>query len=124
MRPSSAIAPMLSGAAIKDWIASRGAVTGCFLVYDDFFAYRSGVYRHVSGALAGGHCVAIIGYDDAQSCWICKNSWGPGWGDAGFFRIAYGELTFELTRYDLGGRVTDRDVEVAKKISSVYRARS
>ena len=39
-------------------------------------------------------------------------------------RIAYGEVTFELTRYDLGGKVTDRDVEVAKKISSVYRARS
>src|SRR4026209_1979657 len=39
-------------------------------------------------------------------------------------RIAYGEVTFELTRYDLGGRVTDRDVEVAKKISSLYRARS
>ena len=38
--------------------------------------------------------------------------------------IAYGEVTFELTRYDLGGRVTDRDVEVAKKISSEYRARS
>ncbi len=38
--------------------------------------------------------------------------------------IAYGEVTFELTRYDFGGRVTDRDVEVAKKISSVYRARS
>ncbi len=37
--------------------------------------------------------------------------------------IAYGEVTFELTRYDLGGRVTDRDVEVAKKISSSYRAR-
>ena len=39
-------------------------------------------------------------------------------------RIAYGEVTFELTRYDVGGRVTDRDVEVAKKISSVYRART
>ena len=39
-------------------------------------------------------------------------------------RIAFGEVTFELTRYDLGGKVTDRDVEVAKKISSVYRARS
>ena len=37
--------------------------------------------------------------------------------------IAYGEVTFELTRYDLGGKVTDRDVEVAKKISSQYRAR-
>jgi len=39
-------------------------------------------------------------------------------------RIAYGEVTFELTRYDVGGRVTDLDVEVAKKISSTYRARS
>jgi 4a-hydroxytetrahydrobiopterin dehydratase len=38
--------------------------------------------------------------------------------------IAYGEVTFELTRYDMGGKVTDRDVEVAKKISSTYRARS
>jgi 4a-hydroxytetrahydrobiopterin dehydratase len=39
-------------------------------------------------------------------------------------RIAYGEVTCELTRYDVGGKVTDRDVEVAKKISSVYGARS
>jgi 4a-hydroxytetrahydrobiopterin dehydratase len=39
-------------------------------------------------------------------------------------RIAYGEVTFELTRYDVGGKVTDRDVEVAKKISSSYRSRS
>ena len=37
--------------------------------------------------------------------------------------IAYAEVTFELTRYDLGGKVTDRDVEAAKKISSMYRAR-
>ena len=29
--------------------------------------------------------------------------------------IAYGEVTFELPRYDVGGKVTDRDVEVAKK---------
>jgi hypothetical protein len=38
--------------------------------------------------------------------------------------VEIGEVTFELTRYDLGGKVTDRDVEVAKRISSVYRARS
>jgi 4a-hydroxytetrahydrobiopterin dehydratase len=37
--------------------------------------------------------------------------------------IAYGDVTFELTRFDVGGRVTDRDIEVAKKISSTYRAR-
>ena len=38
-------------------------------------------------------------------------------------RIAYGEVTFEH-RYDVGGKVTDRDVEVAKKISSQYHSRS
>jgi 4a-hydroxytetrahydrobiopterin dehydratase len=38
-------------------------------------------------------------------------------------RIAYNEITFELTRYDVGGKVTDRDVEVAKKISSTYGTR-
>jgi 4a-hydroxytetrahydrobiopterin dehydratase len=39
-------------------------------------------------------------------------------------RIAYGKVTFELTRYDVGSKVTDRDVKAAKKISSVYRTRS
>ncbi|HEY0873760.1 MAG TPA: C1 family peptidase [Vicinamibacterales bacterium] len=81
----------LSGAAIKEWISTRGPVTGCFIVYSDFMAYQSGVYRHVSGGELGGHCVALIGYDDAQSCWIAKNSWGTAWGEAGFFRIGYGE---------------------------------
>ena len=38
-------------------------------------------------------------------------------------RIAFNEITFELTRYDVGGKVTDRDVEVAKKISSTYGTR-
>ena len=37
-----------------------------------------------------GHAVAIVGYDDAEQCWIIKNSWGPDWGENGFFRIAAG----------------------------------
>jgi C1A family cysteine protease len=78
-------------AAMKEWLATRGALDACFVVYDDFFAYKSGVYKHVSGNKAGGHCVVVVGYDDAQGCWICRNSWGTGWGDGGFFKIAYGE---------------------------------
>jgi C1A family cysteine protease len=81
--------------AIKNWLATRGTVTGCFIVYQDFFSYRSGVYRHVSGGQAGGHCVEIVGYNDAQGCWICKNSWGTNWGEGGFFRIAYGQCRIE-----------------------------
>jgi C1A family cysteine protease len=78
-------------AAIKEWISTRGPVSTCFYVYEDFFSYKSGVYRHVSGGLAGGHCVSIVGYDDGGGFWLCKNSWGTGWGDQGYFCIAYGD---------------------------------
>ncbi|HDR6387797.1 TPA: peptidase C1 [Bacillus cereus] len=81
---------------IKEWISSnKGPVCSTFVVYNDFFSYKNGVYKHLSGSLAGGHCVAIIGYDDDQGCWICKNSWDSLWGDQGFFRIAYGECDIE-----------------------------
>ncbi|MCP4073525.1 MAG: peptidase [Hyphomicrobiales bacterium] len=86
---------MNSRAQIKEWISTRGSLTGCFIVYQDFFSYRSGVYRHVTGDSAGGHCVEIIGYSDAQGCWICKNSWGTDWGEGGYFRIAYGQANIE-----------------------------
>lgn len=81
----------IAAADIKAAIYDKGPVSACFVVYNDFFAYKSGVYKHVTGAQAGGHCVSLVGYDDAAGCWIAKNSWGQGWGDRGFFRIAYGE---------------------------------
>jgi C1A family cysteine protease len=37
----------------------------------------------------GGHCVLMVGYDDARSLFICANSWGTGWGDAGYFYLPY-----------------------------------
>lgn len=37
--------------------------------------------------------------------------------------IFYSKVKFELTRYDIGGKVTDRDIEVAKKISETYESR-
>jgi C1A family cysteine protease len=82
-------------AAMKQWICSKGPIVGCFIVYDDFFSYRSGVYKHVTGAQVGGHCISLVGYDDASACWIGKNSWGPGWGEQGFFRMGYGECGIE-----------------------------
>ncbi len=78
-------------AAIKAHLTQYGPVTGCFVVYTDFYSYSSGVYQHVSGREEGGHCVAIIGYDDAQQAWIIKNSWGTSWGMGGFGLIKYGE---------------------------------
>ncbi len=82
-------------AGMKEHISTYGAVTACLDVYRDFYSYGSGVYRHVTGKNVGGHCVSLVGYDDAQSCWIAKNSWGTGWGDGGFVRIAYGQCRIE-----------------------------
>jgi C1A family cysteine protease len=84
-----------NAASMKEYISSYGAVDACMDVYQDFFSYGSGIYQHVSGSYAGGHCVCLIGYDDAQGYWIAKNSWGTSWGEAGHFRIKYGECRIE-----------------------------
>jgi hypothetical protein len=85
---SSALSTM---AERKQWLATRGPVCAVIHVYDDFFAYSSGVYRHVTGGHAGYHCIEVFGYSDQDQCWLAKNSWGTGWGDGGYFRIGYGE---------------------------------
>ncbi|PRX44633.1 papain like protease [Prauserella shujinwangii] len=82
-------------AAIKQHLYAYGPVTACLVVYDDLFHYTGGVYRHTVEQTSGGHCVALIGWDDTAGCWIAKNSWGPDWGEDGFFRIAYGEAYIE-----------------------------
>ncbi|KLK89415.1 peptidase C1 [Methanoculleus sediminis] len=78
-------------AQIKEWLSTKGPVCACLTVYQDFFNYKSGIYKHVTGSQAGGHCVTIVGYNDSPGYWICKNSWGTGWGEQGFFNIAYGQ---------------------------------
>jgi C1A family cysteine protease len=84
----------------KAWLAANGPVCAVIHVYDDFYTYHSGVYSHVSGNHAGYHCIEIVGYSDVENCWIAKNSWGPGWGDHGFFKIAYGQCGIDETSTD------------------------
>jgi C1A family cysteine protease len=75
----------------KNYLSNVGPCCAVMHVFNDFFSYASGVYHHVTGPDMGLHCIQVIGYSEAEQCWICKNSWGPGWGNAGFFKIAYGE---------------------------------
>lgn len=75
-----------------------GPVVAAMAVFSDFTSYKRGIYRHVIGQLTGYHAICIVGYDDAQGCWIAKNSWGTDWGEDGFFRIRYGECGID-TQY-------------------------
>ncbi len=86
-------------AEMKHWLATQGPLQVGFSIYEDFMKYDKGVYRYVEGEFLGGHCVAIVGYDDDKHCWICKNSWGDDWGEDGFFRIAYGECGIDFIAY-------------------------
>eukprot|EP00698_Gefionella_okellyi_P020760 TRINITY_DN656_c0_g1_i2.p1 TRINITY_DN656_c0_g1~~TRINITY_DN656_c0_g1_i2.p1 ORF type:complete len:613 (+),score=84.62 TRINITY_DN656_c0_g1_i2:180-1841(+) len=79
-------------AAIQQEVMTNGPVEVAFDVYQDFFAYKSGVYTHKSGGLAGGHAVKLVGWgvDAGTPYWIIANSWGTSWGQNGFFWIKRG----------------------------------
>jgi len=92
--------------AMKTQISSKGPVSGCFTVYNDFFSYSSGVYSpDVSSGVAGGHCICVVGYSDPGRYWICKNSWGPNWGEGGFFCIAYNVCGIDSEMWAINGIV-------------------
>jgi C1A family cysteine protease len=92
-----------SAAGMKDWLSTKGPMAACFTVYDDFFSYKSGIYRYVHGSVAGGHCVCCVGYNDTDGYWICKNSWGDTWGDEGYFKIAYGQCGIDARMWGVEG---------------------
>jgi len=79
--------------ALKEAVATQGP---CSLAIDashsSFHLYSHGIYREPqcdSGLL--DHAVLAIGYGTVEGegdYWLVKNSWGPGWGEGGFVRIA------------------------------------
>ena len=68
-----------------------------FSVYESFESpevAKTGVVPMPSGneQLLGGHAVLCVGYDDASARFLVRNSWGTGWGMAGYFTIPYDYL--------------------------------
>ena len=76
--------------SIKRALIQYGPLLTQYVIFEDFMTYESGVYRHVEGFIEGIHAVTIVGYDDTEQSWIVKNTWGPGWGEGGYFRIRSG----------------------------------
>jgi len=104
---------------IKTALYLYGPVMTSMAVYEDFFAYKGGVYEHVEGDLVGYHAVLIVGWDDAEEAWICKNSWGPNWGEEGWFRIKWGDS--EIGRYIFMGRTEKLERLIqALKVHGLY----
>jgi len=79
-------------------LATYGPVAVAFEVTSEFQGYKRGIF-HTTGIqdlynpwIIVNHAVLVVGYgvEDGVKYWIVKNSWGPYWGENGFFRIRRG----------------------------------
>lgn len=84
--------------AAKEALVNHGPIEAAFSVYEDFMSYQGGVYVHKTGGLLGGHAIKVVGYgsENGVEFWIVANSWGPKWGEQGFFRVAIGQKALQF----------------------------
>ena len=80
-----------------------GAINGIMMAF-----YEKGVYEPWFSSLCPdniNHAVVIVGYgidkETNKQFWRVKNSWGPQWGENGYFRIIRGEGICGIKRYNL-----------------------
>lgn len=86
-----------TGLQMKACLANGFPFVFGFMVYASFESSetaRTGIVTipNPNEQLLGGHAVVCVGYDDSTQMYICRNSWGTNWGDAGYFYMPYAYL--------------------------------
>ncbi|XP_034948332.1 tubulointerstitial nephritis antigen-like [Chelonus insularis] len=97
---------------IMQEIITSGPVQATMRVYQDFFTYQGGIYKHSRVAESypsGYHSVRILGWGEEilgnyqpVKYWLVANSWGNHWGEDGLFRILKGTNECEIESFVLG----------------------
>jgi C1A family cysteine protease len=83
---------------LKGCLASGFPFVFGFTVYESFESQevaKTGLVPMPAAKekVLGGHAVLGVGYDEASQRFIVRNSWGKGWGQAGYFTMPYAYLT-------------------------------
>jgi len=78
-------------------LTTGGPVVASFEPKNDLMYYSGGIYKSVPNQRAEwervDHAVLLVGFGeetDGKKYWILQNSWGPTWGESGFFRMHRG----------------------------------
>jgi C1A family cysteine protease len=79
---------------LKGCLASGYPFVFGFTVYESFESAqvaKTGVMSlpGPKEKVVGGHAVMAVGYDDSKEHFIVRNSWGPTWGQKGYFMMPY-----------------------------------
>uniref|UniRef100_A0A383VNV4 LysM domain-containing protein n=1 Tax=Tetradesmus obliquus TaxID=3088 RepID=A0A383VNV4_TETOB len=88
--------PIRTAWRAQQHIREFGSVLTRLDLYQDLLAFgpraKAGVVYKPAAGLAPpvGHAALLIGYNNVEQYWLVKNSFGPHWGDAGTFKVAYG----------------------------------
>merc|ERR1711872_926296 len=76
---------------MKKLVYKHGAVTTGVLSIGPLQRYGGGIFQGCYGRKED-HAITVVGYgsEDGIPYWLLKNSWGTGWGEAGYIRIRRG----------------------------------
>ncbi len=85
-------------ASMKEVLANGLPIVVGFTVYQSFESAqvaKTGIVPlpRRREQILGGHAVMVVGYDDHQSRFLVRNSWGMSWGLQGYFLMPYAYLT-------------------------------
>jgi len=80
--------------AMQSCLAGGFPIVGGFTVFQSFESAtvaRTGIVPMPkrSEQVLGGHAIMVVGYDDTKQMFITRNSWGPNWGQKGYFMMPY-----------------------------------